>query len=167
MLTTASFLPACLQGFHVARLAADLRELLTQLNLSEVTLVGSSMGSAVIWSYIYLFGEERLARVRGGHGEGRVVHPPTHPPTTCPFVCVHVPLGLQDTCKQCVCAVLPCTAPVLPPYCLPPAGRVCGPGPPAEHDGRLEVGQHRVLRPALPHPPAVQAPDGCARACLV
>ncbi len=50
-----------LQGFHVARLAADLHNLLTSLELSDVTVVGASMGCAVIWSYIELFGEERLA----------------------------------------------------------------------------------------------------------
>ena len=69
-----------LQGSHVARLAADLRDLLTQLDLSEVTVVGSSMGCAVIWSYIYLFGEERLAQVRAV------------PP-----------------CRQCLWTALPCT----------------------------------------------------------
>lgn len=49
-------------GRHVARLAADLRELLAQLEVSDATVVGTSMGCAVIWSYIELFGEERLAK---------------------------------------------------------------------------------------------------------
>lgn len=49
-------------GYHVARLAADLHELLRQLGLQEVTVVGASMGAAVIWSYYELFGKERLAR---------------------------------------------------------------------------------------------------------
>lgn len=48
-------------GFHVSRLAADLHELLTHLDLDTVTLIGCSMGAAVIWSYIELFGEGRLA----------------------------------------------------------------------------------------------------------
>lgn len=48
-------------GFHVARLAADLSELLTELELNGVYLVGTSLGAAVIWSYIELFGEHRLA----------------------------------------------------------------------------------------------------------
>jgi pimeloyl-ACP methyl ester carboxylesterase len=47
-------------GFHVARLAADLRDFLTALELTDVTVVGSSMGCAVIWSYIELFGLQRL-----------------------------------------------------------------------------------------------------------
>lgn len=49
-------------GFHVARLAADLKEFLEKLELQEVTVVGASMGAAVLWAYIELFGEERLAR---------------------------------------------------------------------------------------------------------
>ena len=35
-----------------------------QLDLAEVTVVGASMGCAVIWSYIELFGEERLKQAR-------------------------------------------------------------------------------------------------------
>lgn len=34
-----------------------------QLDLSDVTVVGASMGCAVVWSYIELFGEERLKQV--------------------------------------------------------------------------------------------------------
>jgi non-heme chloroperoxidase len=49
-------------GFHVSRLAADLRDLLDELNLQEVTVVGSSMGAAVIWSYWELYGAHRLAQ---------------------------------------------------------------------------------------------------------
>jgi len=47
-------------GHHVARYAADLRDLLEHLDLSNVTLVGASMGCAVIWSYIEIFGNLRL-----------------------------------------------------------------------------------------------------------
>uniref|UniRef100_A0A383V6P7 AB hydrolase-1 domain-containing protein n=1 Tax=Tetradesmus obliquus TaxID=3088 RepID=A0A383V6P7_TETOB len=47
-------------GFHVARLAADLRDFLQALQLADVTVVGSSMGCAVIWSYVELFGLQRL-----------------------------------------------------------------------------------------------------------
>ena len=50
-------------GFHVARLAADLHEFLEQLNLSDVTVVGTSMGCAVIWSCYELFGADRLSKV--------------------------------------------------------------------------------------------------------
>lgn len=48
-------------GFHVARLASDLHDLLVGLGLQDVTVVGASMGASVIWSYYELFGTERLA----------------------------------------------------------------------------------------------------------
>jgi pimeloyl-ACP methyl ester carboxylesterase len=51
-------------GFHVSRLAADLQELLQHLDLSDVTAVGTSMGCAVIWSYLELFGPGRISKVR-------------------------------------------------------------------------------------------------------
>lgn len=47
-------------GFHIARLAADLRDFLQGLDLTDVTVVGTSMGCAVIWSYVELFGLQRL-----------------------------------------------------------------------------------------------------------
>jgi pimeloyl-ACP methyl ester carboxylesterase len=47
-------------GYMVARFAADLRDLLDHLELDNVTLVGTSMGCAVIWSYLSLFGEGRV-----------------------------------------------------------------------------------------------------------
>lgn len=43
-------------GFHVARLASDLRDLLVTLELENVTVVGASMGASIIWSYFELFG---------------------------------------------------------------------------------------------------------------
>lgn len=49
-------------GHRVARLAADLHDFLQTLNLQEVTVVGTSMGASTIWSYIELFGEDRIAR---------------------------------------------------------------------------------------------------------
>jgi non-heme chloroperoxidase len=45
-------------GFHVARLAADLRNVLEQLDIRDAVVVGSSMGASVIWSYVELFGLE-------------------------------------------------------------------------------------------------------------
>ena len=45
-------------GFHVARLASDLRDLLIALRLHDVTAVGASMGASIIWSYFELFGND-------------------------------------------------------------------------------------------------------------
>lgn len=48
-------------GYHVHRLAADLREVLVAQALDHVHVLGHSMGCAVIWSYLELFGDDRLA----------------------------------------------------------------------------------------------------------
>lgn len=45
-------------GFHIARLASDLRDLLVGLDLEQVVVVGASMGASIIWSYFELFGED-------------------------------------------------------------------------------------------------------------
>lgn len=50
-------------GYRVHRLAADLRELLAGLDLDDVILLGHSMGCAVIWAYLDLYGEDRLSRL--------------------------------------------------------------------------------------------------------
>ena len=66
-------------GYRVSRLAADLRAVIERLELDQVDLMGHSIGSSIIWSYIDLFGEDRLGppRVRGpgalGDREGRLV----------------------------------------------------------------------------------------------
>lgn len=50
-------------GYHLHRLAADLAAVLSTHNLDDVRLVGHSMGAAVIWSYLELFGTHRLRSV--------------------------------------------------------------------------------------------------------
>lgn len=50
-------------GYHIHRLAADVREVLRSRDLDQVHLLGHSMGCAVIWSYLELFGRDRLASV--------------------------------------------------------------------------------------------------------
>lgn len=51
------------RGYRVARLAADLRDLLAALDLQDATLLGWSLGCPVIWSYLELFGRERVRDV--------------------------------------------------------------------------------------------------------
>ncbi|KAL2127556.1 hypothetical protein VTI74DRAFT_10548 [Chaetomium olivicolor] len=56
-------------GYHVARLAADLRELLLHIRQSlpqqetctRFVPVGCSIGAAVVWTYVELFGEDSFA----------------------------------------------------------------------------------------------------------
>ena len=50
-------------GLKISRLSKDLYELLTELDLRDVALLGHSMGSSVIWCYIDLFGPERLSKI--------------------------------------------------------------------------------------------------------
>ena len=50
-------------GLKISRLSKDLYELLTELDLNDVALLGHSMGSAVIWCYIDLFGPEHLSKI--------------------------------------------------------------------------------------------------------
>lgn len=50
-------------GYRIARMAADLHEFLVAEGLDGVTLMGHSMGCSVIWSYLDLYGTERLSRL--------------------------------------------------------------------------------------------------------
>ena len=47
-------------GFHVARLAADLHDLILELKLEKPIVVGTSLGCAIIWSYVELYTDASL-----------------------------------------------------------------------------------------------------------
>ena len=47
-------------GHRIARYAADVRDLLNELDCTNVTLLGWSMGGAILWSYFELFGRHRI-----------------------------------------------------------------------------------------------------------
>ncbi|MBW9119571.1 alpha/beta hydrolase [Microbacterium trichothecenolyticum] len=47
-------------GYRIARLAADLRDVLDALRVERADLLGWSMGASVIWSYLELFGVSRV-----------------------------------------------------------------------------------------------------------
>jgi non-heme chloroperoxidase len=49
------------QGYRIGQLAADLHDLLDALQLRDAVVLGHSMGSSVIWSYIEGYGADRLA----------------------------------------------------------------------------------------------------------
>jgi hypothetical protein len=84
-------------GRHVARLAADLRDVLAALGVAGATLVGTSMGSAVIWSYFELFAGARAVRLGGKvvvrQATGRICFQ---------FACC-VPFVLHAFCAQTPC----------------------------------------------------------------
>jgi pimeloyl-ACP methyl ester carboxylesterase len=50
-------------GYRIARLSADVRELLDHLDLDRVDALGWSMGASVWWSFIDLFGTARIRRL--------------------------------------------------------------------------------------------------------
>ena len=47
-------------GYRVSTLAIDLRHFILGLNLDQITLLGHSMGAAVIFSYFEQFGSDRI-----------------------------------------------------------------------------------------------------------
>lgn len=50
-------------GFHVSRLAVDLRDLISELKLEQPVVIGTSLGCAIIWSYVELFTEATLGKL--------------------------------------------------------------------------------------------------------
>ena len=50
-------------GYTIQRLAKDVQDLLIARNLTDVTLMGHSMGSSVIWSYWQLWRQDRLSKL--------------------------------------------------------------------------------------------------------
>jgi len=48
-------------GHRIARYAKDVKELIEALGLEHVTVLGWSMGAAICWSYVDLFGTAHLA----------------------------------------------------------------------------------------------------------
>jgi non-heme chloroperoxidase len=55
--------PVASAGNTVAQYARDLHDLLQHLDVDDVTGVGWSMGSFVLWDYLSQFGTDRLSRV--------------------------------------------------------------------------------------------------------
>jgi pimeloyl-ACP methyl ester carboxylesterase len=50
-------------GYTMPRMAKDVYDLIEALKLEDVTLLGWSMGGAVIWAYHQLFGNEHLSKM--------------------------------------------------------------------------------------------------------
>lgn len=49
-------------GLSMGRLAKDVHDLIVHLDLTDVTLIGYSMGGSVLYKYIELFGTDRLGK---------------------------------------------------------------------------------------------------------
>lgn len=50
-------------GYRISRLAADLHDLIRTHDLRNVVLIGHSMGSSVIWSYLEQYGDADIERM--------------------------------------------------------------------------------------------------------
>ena len=50
-------------GMRVSRLAVDLHEFLTHVDVHDAILVGHGMGAAVLWCYWDMFGAERIGKL--------------------------------------------------------------------------------------------------------
>ncbi len=50
-------------GYRISRLSKDLQELIGALQLEKPHLLGHSMGCAIIWSYLDLFGLDEIDRL--------------------------------------------------------------------------------------------------------
>lgn len=49
------------KGQRISRHGMDLNELIEHLNLDHVILIGNSMGAGIMWSYLSLFGSNKVA----------------------------------------------------------------------------------------------------------
>jgi len=67
-------------GYRISRLAKDVYDALAELDLREINLLGWSMGCSVIWSYLDLFGTERLKRLILVDEPAWVMHTPDQTP---------------------------------------------------------------------------------------
>lgn len=50
-------------GYSIARFAKDLHDVLSALDLTEVNLLSHSIGCAVVWCYLDLFGPKRFSKL--------------------------------------------------------------------------------------------------------
>lgn len=50
-------------GYRLSRFAKDIQDLLIHLDLKDVTAIGWSMGASILWSYLEMFGSERVSKL--------------------------------------------------------------------------------------------------------
>ena len=50
-------------GYRISRFAKDLKEVLNWLDISRINVLGHSMGNAVIWCYLDIFGAEQIGKI--------------------------------------------------------------------------------------------------------
>jgi pimeloyl-ACP methyl ester carboxylesterase len=52
-----------MHSHRISRYAMDVKELLDHLDVNDVTILGWSMGVAILWSYLELFGKHRVSKL--------------------------------------------------------------------------------------------------------
>jgi non-heme chloroperoxidase len=86
-------------GLKVHRLSKDLHDVLEALELTDVTLMGHSMGCSVIWGYWELFGSEHLKQLILVDEPPFLTLDPNWPQATLENAgAIFPPQAVQDTC---------------------------------------------------------------------
>lgn len=118
-------------GYRISRLAADARELIQALGLTNVTWVGHSMGCSVAWAYWDLYGGADLGRLVLIDEPAVLVSFPDWPDGAAgDFGAIHDPAELTGFC-----------AALRGPHGLEVTkaafGQICSPGMPGEERGHV------------------------------
>lgn len=86
-------------GYRVSRFAADLRDVLTRLEIDDAVIMGHSMGCSVIWAYLDLYGPDRLAKlVLVDQAATQLIQPWWSDRERLDFGCRDTPESLFDFC---------------------------------------------------------------------
>ena len=88
-------------GYRVSRIAADLRNVLIELEIDEAVIMGHSMGCSVIWAYLDIFGPERLAKlILVDQAATQLIQPWWSEQERLNFGCRDTPESLFDFCAD-------------------------------------------------------------------
>jgi pimeloyl-ACP methyl ester carboxylesterase len=84
-------------GLHISRLSADLSEIINTLAINRAILLGHSMGCSIIWSYLELFGPQRVsALVLVDQAATQLIQPHWSPKEVVDYGATYTPKDLFD-----------------------------------------------------------------------
>jgi len=90
-------------GYRVSRLAMDLHEVLSQLELDSTAVLGHSMGNAVLWSHWDLFGRDRFSKMIIAEQPPTLLERPAWPKAKKDLAgCIMEPNTLAENCDALV-----------------------------------------------------------------
>lgn len=88
-------------GYRVSRIAADLRNVLIELEIDDAVIMGHSMGCSVIWAYLDLYGPGRLAKlILVDQAATQLIQPWWSERERLDFGCRDTPESLFDFCTD-------------------------------------------------------------------